>query len=110
MDRLGELVTAHDYCMFGGKGGLGKTTFSAATGYWLSEQGKKVLVFSVDPQASLSDIFKQDIFGKGPVKIMDNLWAQEIDADSHIKEYQDEIRKKILDLYGFSEVPEEVEN
>jgi arsenite-transporting ATPase len=96
--------------MFGGKGGLGKTTFSAATGYWLAQQGKKVLVFSVDPQASLSDIFQQDIFGKGPVKIMDNLWAQEIDADSHIKAYQQEIRQKILDMYGFTEVPEEVEN
>jgi arsenite-transporting ATPase len=97
------------YIMFGGKGGLGKTTFSAATAYWLAKQGKKVLVFSVDPQASLSDIFQKDIFGKGPVKIMDNLWAQEIDADSHIRAYQDEIRKKILDMYGFDEVPEEIE-
>ena len=96
--------------MFGGKGGLGKTTFSAATAYWLASQGKRVLVFSVDPQASLSDIFQQDIFGKGAVKIKDNLWAQEIDADSHIKEYQDEIRKKILDMYGFDAVPEEIEN
>src|SRR5881296_2994326 len=107
---LGDLVRQKPYLMFGGKGGLGKTTFSAATGYWLAEQGKKVLVFSVDPQASLSDIFQQDIFGKGPVKIMDNLWAQEIDADSHIKAYQQAIRQKILDLYGFTEVPEEVEN
>jgi arsenite-transporting ATPase len=68
-----------------------------------------VLVFSVDPQASLSDIFQQDIFGKGPVKIMENLWAQEIDADQHIKAYQQEIRQKILDMYGFEEVPEEIE-
>jgi arsenite-transporting ATPase len=98
------------YVMFGGKGGLGKTTFSAATGYWLAQQGHKVLVFSVDPQASLSDIFQQDIFGKGPVKIMDNLWAQEIDADQHIKEYQDEIRQKILDMYGMESVPEEIED
>ena len=97
------------YIMFGGKGGLGKTTFSAATAYWLAKHGKKVLVFSVDPQASLSDIFKQDIFGKGPVKIMDNLWAQEIDADKHIKAYQQEIRQKILDMYGFDKVPEEVD-
>ena len=97
------------YIMFGGKGGLGKTTFSAATAYWLAQQGKKVLVFSVDPQASLSDIFQKDIFGKGPVKIMENLWAQEIDADQHIKAYQNEIRQKILDMYGFDEVPEEVE-
>ena len=97
------------YIMFGGKGGLGKTTFSAATAFWLASQGKKVLVFSVDPQASLSDIFQKDIFGKGPVKVMENLWAQEIDADQHIREYQDEIRKKILDMYGFDAVPDEIE-
>src|SRR5438309_6484373 len=98
------------YIMFGGKGGLGKTTFSAATAYWLAKRGKRVLVFSVDPQASLSDIFQQDIFGKGPVPIMENLWAQEIDADQRIKAYQDEIRQKILDMYGFDQVPEEIEN
>jgi len=98
------------YVMFGGKGGLGKTTFSAATAWWLAKQGKKVLVFSVDPQASLSDIFEQDIFGKGPVKIVDNLWAQEIDADRHIKEYQNEIRQKIRDMYGLDEVPSEIED
>ncbi len=97
------------YIMFGGKGGLGKTTFSAATAYWLASQGKKVLVFSVDPQASLTDIFQKDIFGKGPVKIMENLWAQEIDADTHIKAYQEEIRKKIRDMYGLPAVPEEIE-
>src|SRR5512140_130216 len=85
------------YIMFGGKGGLGKTTFSAATAYWLAQHGHKVLVFSVDPQASLSDIFQQDIFGKGAVKIMENLYAQEI-------------RKKILDMYGFDRVPDEIEH
>src|SRR5512142_2101629 len=98
------------YIMFGGKGGLGKTTFSAATAFWLAQQGHKVLVFSVEPQASLSDIFQRDIFGKGAVKIMENLYAQEIDADSHIKEYQQEIRKKIRDMYGFDQVPDEIEH
>jgi len=97
------------YIMFGGKGGLGKTTFSAATAFWLAQQGHKVLVFSVDPQASLSDIFQRDIFGKGAVEIMHNLYAQEVDADSHIHAYQNEIRKKILDMYGLDQVPEEIE-
>jgi arsenite-transporting ATPase len=97
------------YIMFGGKGGLGKTTFSAATAYWLAQQGHKVLVFSVDPQASLSDIFRQDIFGKGAVEIAPSLFAQEIDADQHIREYQDEIRHKILDMYGLDQVPDEIE-
>ncbi len=109
LKRIFEEHPERRYIMFGGKGGLGKTTFSAATAYWLAKQGKKVLVFSVDPQASLSDIFQKDIFGKGAVKIMDNLWAQEIDADKHIHAYQQEIRKKILDMYGFEQVPEEIE-
>ncbi len=97
------------YIMFGGKGGLGKTTFSAATAFWLAKQGHKVLVFSVDPQASLSDIFQRDIFGKGAVEIIPNLYAQEVDADKHIREYQDQIRKKILDMYGLDAVPDEIE-
>jgi arsenite-transporting ATPase len=98
------------YIMFGGKGGLGKTTFSAATGFWLAKRGYKVLVFSVDPQASLSDIFQKDIFGKGAQEIIPGLFAQEIDADKRIKEYQDEIRKKIKERYGLTEVPEEIES
>src|SRR5215218_2785593 len=110
LKKIFEEHPERSYIMFGGKGGLGKTTFSAATAWWLAQQGKKVLVFSVDPQASLSDIFQQDIFGKGPVQIVDNLWAQEIDADRHIKEYQDEIRQKIRDMYGLEEVPQEIED
>jgi arsenite/tail-anchored protein-transporting ATPase len=105
-----ELHPGRRYVMFGGKGGLGKTTLSATSAFWLAGQGKRVLLFSVDPQASLSDIFQRDIFGQGPVKITDNLWAQEVDADRRIREYQEEIRKKILDRYGFDKVPEEIDN
>ena len=113
MTSLAEVFERHPerrYVMFGGKGGLGKTTFSAATAWWLARRGNKVLVFSVDPQASLSDIFQRDIFGAGPVQIVENLWAQEIDADRHIKQYQDEIRQKILDMYGLDKVPDEIED
>jgi len=110
---LAEVFKQHPerrYIMFGGKGGLGKTTFSAATAYWLAQQGYKVLVFSVDPQASLSDIFQQDIFGKGAVEIIPGLFAQEIDADRRIREYQEEIRQKILNMYGLEKVPNEIED
>src|SRR5205809_2277227 len=108
--RVFESQPDRRYIMFGGKGGLGKTTLSATSAFWLAQQGKRVLLFSVDPQASLSDIFQRDIFGKGPVPIMENLWAQEVDADRRIKDYQEEIRKKILDMYGFEKVPEEIDN
>jgi arsenite-transporting ATPase len=110
LNRTFEKNPDRRYIMYGGKGGLGKTTFSAATAFWLAKQGYKVLVFSVDPQASLSDIFQRDIFGQGAVEIMPNLFAQEIDADQRIREYQDEIRAKILDMYGMEQVPEEIEN
>jgi arsenite-transporting ATPase len=97
------------YILFGGKGGLGKTTLSAATAYHLAKSGKRVVVFSTDPQASLTDIFERNIFGKGEVEIAPNLFALEIDADKRIAEYQEEIRKKIKDMYGLTEVPEECE-
>ncbi|MBM4431538.1 MAG: arsenic transporter, partial [Chloroflexi bacterium] len=41
---------------------------------------------------------------------MPGLFAQEIDADRHIQQYQEEIRQKIRDMYGFEEIPEEIEN
>jgi len=96
------------YILFGGKGGLGKTTLSAATAYWLAKSGKRVVVFSTDPQASLTDIFERNIFGKGEVEITANLFALEIDADQRIADYQQEIRKKIMEMY--QEVPKEVED
>jgi arsenite-transporting ATPase len=98
------------YIMYGGKGGLGKTTFSAATAYYLAKKGKKVLVFSVDPQASLSDIFERDIFGKGNIEIMPNLFACEVDADQRVHDYQEEIRQKIISMYGMEKIPEEIES
>jgi len=98
------------YIMYGGKGGLGKTTFSAATAFYLAKKGKKVLVFSVDPQASLSDIFERDIFGQGNIEIMPNLFAREVDADSRIQDYQEEIRQKIISMYGMKKIPEEIES
>jgi len=95
--------------IFAGKGGLGKTTLSAATSYWLAKQGKRVLCFSTDPQASLSDIFERDIYGKGIQSFAENLYVLEIDADKRIKEYQESIRKKILDMYNLKELPKEID-
>lgn len=97
------------YILFGGKGGLGKTTLSAATSYWLARRGKKVCVFSTDPQASLSDIFERKIFGLGEVEIAPNLFALEIDADKRIADYQNEIRNKIKEMYKLDKIPEEIE-
>jgi arsenite-transporting ATPase len=109
---IGEYIASKPnlkYLLFGGKGGLGKTTLSAATSYHFAKQGKRVCVFSTDPQASLTDIFERSLFGRGEVELIPSLYALEIDADKRIAEYQDEIRKKIKDMYGLTEVPPEVD-
>jgi len=105
---LKEIVESHKYLLFAGKGGLGKTTLSATTARYLASRGKKVIVFSTDPQASLTDVFERDLFGKGEVELAGNLYALEIDADRVVSEYQADVRKKILDMYG--SVPEEIED
>jgi arsenite-transporting ATPase len=110
LSEIFEKYPDRQYIMYGGKGGLGKTTFSAATAYYLAKKGKRVLVFSVDPQASLSDIFERDIFGRGNIEIMPNLYACEVDADRRVQDYQEEIRQKIISMYGMEKIPEEIES
>ncbi len=96
--------------IFAGKGGLGKTTCSAALSHYMAvKQGRRVLCFSTDPQASLSDIFDRDIFGKGLVEVLPSLHVVEIDADRRVAEYQAEVKKKILTMYGLSSLPPEIE-
>ncbi len=94
--------------IYAGKGGLGKTTLSAASSLLLSES-KRVLVFSTDPQASLSDVFERDVFGKGEVKIAENLYVLEIDADKRINEYVASIKRKIMDMYRLDKLPPDLE-
>ncbi len=95
--------------VYAGKGGLGKTTASAATAYWFSKRGKRPLCFSTDPQASLSDIFERDIFGRGVIEVAPSLYVVEIDADRRIAEFQEEVRAKIKELYKVEEIPAEID-
>ncbi len=96
--------------IFAGKGGLGKTTCSAALSYHMAiKRGRRVLCFSTDPQASLSDIFDRDMFGKGPVEIRPGLEVVEIDADRRVADYQADVKRKILTMYGLTELPKEIE-
>jgi arsenite/tail-anchored protein-transporting ATPase len=85
--------------LFGGKGGVGKTTCAAATALHIASQGKKTLILSTDPAHSLSDSFEQKI-GNTITNIKDNLDALEIDAASLLKTYKKrygELIKQIAD-------------
>ncbi|MEN9203325.1 MAG: TRC40/GET3/ArsA family transport-energizing ATPase [Thermostichus sp. DG_1_6_bins_120] len=62
-----------------GKGGVGKTSVAAATGWRCAELGLKTLVLSTDPAHSLADSFDQPL-GHDPVEVKPNLWGAELDA------------------------------
>jgi arsenite-transporting ATPase len=73
--------------MFGGKGGVGKTTCAGAIALNFVKQGQRTLVVSSDPTPSLSDIFEVKTSEK-PTKIMENLCIGEFGMDE-IKEMWD---------------------
>ena len=60
---------ARRYVMVGGKGGVGKTSLSAALGVALAARGHKTLVVSTDPAHSLSDSLGQRVDGGRPVRV-----------------------------------------
>ncbi|MDE3231530.1 MAG: ArsA family ATPase [Chloroflexota bacterium] len=62
-----------------GKGGVGKTTLSAATAARAAQLGKRTLVVSTDLAHSLADALDCQI-GAEPRQVADNLWAQEINV------------------------------
>jgi arsenite-transporting ATPase len=70
--------------LFGGKGGVGKTTASAATALRLARTSlsRRVLLISIDPAHSLSDVFGVAI-GDRPITLPGgprNLHVRELDA------------------------------
>jgi len=65
--------------LYTGKGGVGKTTISAATAVACAAKGKRTIVMSTDMAHSLSDLFERPI-GPAPVQIAPFLYAQEIDV------------------------------
>lgn len=62
-----------------GKGGVGKSTLSAATAVRAARFGHKTLVASTDPAHSLGDVFDRDL-GSDPVTVAENLDAVHLDG------------------------------
>jgi arsenite-transporting ATPase len=58
-----------------GKGGVGKTTVSAALGRIAAERGRRVLLVEVDTQPSIGRLFGDRPIGFAPSQMDRNLWA-----------------------------------
>jgi arsenite-transporting ATPase len=91
--------------LYTGKGGVGKTTLSAVTAAYLSSLGKKVLVVSVDPAHSLSDVLEVEV-GPEPKAIAENLFAQEIDVYFSVEKYWGKLQEYLRSLLKWQGVEE----
>ncbi len=72
--------------LYTGKGGVGKTTVSAATAVRAAELGHRTVVLSTDAAHSLADSFDTPL-GPEPTPVAENLWAQESDVYFNIKHF-----------------------
>ena len=82
-----------------GKGGVGKTSISAATALRCAEMGLKTIVISTDTAHSLADSLEAKI-GPEPVQLRENLWAQEVDARYSMDKYWGLFQKYMMALFS----------
>jgi arsenite-transporting ATPase len=80
-----------------GKGGVGKTTISAATAVRSAELGKRTLVVSTDLAHSLADCFRRPL-ASVPVELTENLWAQEVNVLDEMRHSWGKVQDKMSDL------------
>ena len=89
--------------LFGGKGGVGKTTCASGAGLYLAKEGFKVLLISTDPAHSLSDSLAQK-FGAEikEVKGIKNLSVLEINAQKALSQFKAGNEKQIKRILNTS--------
>jgi arsenite-transporting ATPase len=84
-----------------GKGGVGKTTISAATAIRAADMGYRTLVMSTDPAHSLADAFDMPL-GDEPTPVVENLDAQQIDSQKRLEESWGDVRDHLTELFDWS--------
>ncbi len=87
-----------DIYFFIGKGGTGKSTCSAAFSVQKSNNGKSVLINSIDPAHNLSQIFEKKLSNESR-KIGNKLYAQETDLNIWKKKYLTSIEDEMRTTY-----------
>ncbi|RME85580.1 MAG: ArsA family ATPase [Caldilineae bacterium] len=86
--------------LYTGKGGVGKTTISAATALRCAELGYRTIVVSTDPAHSLGDSFDLRI-GPEPVPLGPNLWGQEIDLLHQMERHWGKVQEYLAAIFAW---------
>ena len=86
---------------FLGKGGVGKTTTSAAFALALARSGKKVLIASLDPAHNLGDVLATKLKDT-PTGVEENLDALEVDLNAWVQIYLKESRDELSRTYSYN--------
>jgi arsenite-transporting ATPase len=84
--------------LFGGKGGVGKTTCAAACALHLARGGKRVLLLSTDPAHSLGDVLDVTLADQ-PREVAERLTARELDADRAFAARREQYRRSVDELF-----------
>lgn len=88
--------------LFGGKGGVGKTTCASSAGLYLAKDFKTLLI-STDPAHSLADSLGQEIGSEiREVKGIKNLSALEISAEKALSKFKIKYKDEISKILGTS--------
>src|SRR4030067_3341780 len=83
----------------GGKGGVGKTTCSAALAFHFARSGEKTLLISSDPTPSLSDIFETQIGDQEKrIKGVENLYGLEISSEVILRRWEERFGPEIYEV------------
>ena len=78
------------YLFFTGKGGVGKTSLSCATGLALAESGKRVLIVSTDPASNLDEVLGTPLSSiPAAVAGAPGLLALNIDPEAAARDYRE---------------------
>ena len=89
--------------LFGGKGGVGKTTCASSAGLYLAKEGFKTLVISTDPAHSLSDSLGQKIGDQiKSVEGVKNLSVLEVNAQKALSQFKVKYEAQIKKIFDTS--------
>jgi arsenite-transporting ATPase len=88
-----------------GKGGVGKTTLSSATGLSFARRGYRTAIVSIDPAHSLGDVFDLPSV-ENPTAILPNLDLYEISLAEEMERSWGEIHRYLVRLFASQGVEE----